>query len=83
MPHVRMVYFAQAREAAGRGSEDVVLPEVRPTVQGALSRAFATHPRLAAMQKSIRVAVNEAITSDDVVLRDGDTVALLPPVAGG
>jgi molybdopterin converting factor subunit 1 len=77
-----MVYFAQAREAAGKGSEEMLLAGT-PTVGAALAKAFSSHPKLGALEKIVRVAVNEEITSEDVPLRDGDRVALLPPVVGG
>jgi len=31
----------------------------------------------------VRVAVNHALVARDVLVRDGDEVALLPPVTGG
>ncbi len=82
MPRIRMIYFAQAREAAGQKSEEVVLSG-NPRVREALSQAFAMHPNLKALEKVVKVAVNEEITSEDPLLRDGDRVALLPPVVGG
>ena len=82
MIRVKMIYFAQAREAAGTKCEELRL-EGRPTVRVAVSRAFEVHPKLSILEKAFRVALNEEITGEDVSLRDGDRVALLPPVVGG
>ncbi|HII40954.1 MAG TPA: MoaD/ThiS family protein, partial [Thermoplasmata archaeon] len=41
------------------------------------------YPRLAPHRKTLKVAVNQAFADPGVVLRDGDEVALLPPVSGG
>lgn len=32
---------------------------------------------------SYAIAVNEAYASDDLILRENDTVAIIPPVSGG
>jgi molybdopterin converting factor small subunit len=48
-----------------------------------LSRAFEAHPKLNALESSLKVALNEEITREDAELKDGDRVALLPPVVGG
>lgn len=32
---------------------------------------------------SYAIAVNEAYASDDVVLKESDTIAIIPPVSGG
>ena len=82
MPLITMVYFAQAREAAGRSSEHMELAG-SPKVAEAFSRALLLHPGLKKIEKVIKIAVNEEITSVNVSLRNGDRVALLPPVAGG
>jgi len=52
-------------------------------VAEAFSRALSLHPGLKTIEKVVKIAVNEEITSENVSLRDGDRVALLPPVAGG
>ncbi|HEV2226543.1 MAG TPA: MoaD/ThiS family protein [Nitrososphaerales archaeon] len=77
-----MVYFAQAREAAGRSRERLELAG-SPKVAEAFSRALSLHPGLKKIENVIKIAVNEEITSENVSLRNGDRVALLPPVAGG
>jgi len=82
MIRVKMIYFAQAREAAGTKGEELSLDE-KSNVRSARSRAFEAHPKLRQLEKAIKVAVNEEITQEDAPLRDGDRVALLPPVVGG
>ena len=41
------------------------------------------YPRLRGHRDTMFLAVNRAYAQADVVLRDGDEVALLPPVSGG
>jgi molybdopterin converting factor subunit 1 len=79
---VKMIYFAQTREAAGTKGEEFSL-DGQPSVRTAMRKAFETHPKLRSMEKAIKVALNEEITEDDVRLHHGDRVALLPPVVGG
>ena len=82
MIRVKMIYFAQAREAAGTRTEELILEE-KSTVLTALSRALAAHPKLRPLESSIKVAINEEIMQEDTQLQPGDRVALLPPVVGG
>jgi len=79
---VKVLYFGQAREAAGKGSEDVSLP-IPSTVRTLVRRSMEAHRGLQAMSSVMRVAVNEEIAREDRRLADGDVVAFLPPVAGG
>ena len=82
MIRVKMIYFAQAREAAGTKGEEFKLEAVS-SVRTALSKAIEMHPKLRPLEKAIKVAVNEEITEEDSQLKEGDRVALLPPVVGG
>lgn len=82
MIRVKMIYFAQAREAAGTKNEEFILEE-KSTVMTALSRAISAHPKLRPLENSIKVAINEEIMQEDTPLQQGDRVALLPPVVGG
>ncbi len=79
---VRLLYFAQARDAAGTDREDMVVKNPATTDSLVLGAAKA-HPGLLKLTRAIRVAVNFQVLDGRVVLEDGDEVALLPPVMGG
>jgi molybdopterin converting factor subunit 1 len=79
---VKVLYFGQAKDAAGRGEEDFSLPS-SSSVTTLLSRSTKAHQRLRGMSDSMRIAVNEELAGEDDRLADGDVVAFLPPVAGG
>ena len=79
---VKVLYFGQAREAAGSSGETVTLP-ARASVGELVREAAATHKSMGKLSGSMKVAVNEEIAEEGQELRDGDTVAFLPPVAGG
>ena len=83
---VRVVYLARLREAFGATSESVTLSSGQMDVAGLLallrSRGGAWAAELA-RARSVRVAVNHAVVAADAPLRDGDEVALFPPVTGG
>ena len=79
---VRVLYFAQARDASGLSEEVFSLP-VRAPLRALLDGVTSRHPALAGMTKSMQVAVNEEIADARSRLKDGDVVALLPPVEGG
>lgn len=78
MPRLR--WFAQAREAAGTGSEE----GFGATVEEVLADAVARHgPALAAVIECSAVWVDgEPAAPTDVVGADAE-VAVLPPVSGG
>lgn len=79
---VKVLYFAQARDAAGRVSETVELE--RPVTAYELLEALVrSRPGLAPLSRSLRLSVNREVVSGNVRLRDGDEVGILPPVAGG
>lgn len=79
---VRLLHFASFRDAAGREEELRELPEgVRlEELWAALSREIPLFARYPSMPPA---AVNREYVPAGTVLRDGDEVAFLPPVAGG
>lgn len=64
---------AQTEETAGEGS----------TLAELLRKLFQRFPKLAALEKSMLVAVGVDYQPRDYVLKEGDEVSLFPPVQGG
>jgi molybdopterin-guanine dinucleotide biosynthesis protein A len=73
-------YFALLREQAGRGGEALHTPARTP---GELYAQLQRERGLTLEPRFLRVAVNDEFGDWQQPLRDGDTVAFLPPVAGG
>jgi len=79
---LRVTYFIAHRDAAGVEEERVELPE-GATVAALLEELVRRHPGLAALADDTVVSVNKGMGLAGTVLRDGDEVALIPPVEGG
>jgi molybdopterin converting factor subunit 1 len=79
---VRVLYFAQARQAAGTAEEEVPLPNPAD-LNRLLAEIWKLHPKLSRMRGNLRVAVNQQLVEGNKPLTDGDEVAFLPPVVGG
>lgn len=77
---VTVLLFAVLREKAGQGEVDLEL-EAGARAKDLPGRLFG--PSMAEPPPSLRYAVNEDYAPGDRLLRDGDEVALIPPVAGG
>ena len=75
------MYFGVSRDQAGKDEELMSLEEgIRVSdIRRELKKKY---PSLEDIQ-NFALAVNEAYAEDDVRLRNGDTVAVIPPVSGG
>lgn len=84
---VRLVYLARLREAFERSGESFELPASADATVGALLDALRARGGAFAAElggrRAVRVAVNHEIATPQTTLREGDEVALLPPVTGG
>jgi len=79
---VRLLYFAVLRDIAGTNETDLELPEGTRAAD-VWQRLRGEHPQLAGYAQPPMTAINESYASADAVLRDGDELAFIPPVAGG
>jgi molybdopterin converting factor subunit 1 len=88
---VKVLYFGVLRDRFGAADEVVELPDGaavgellrilgRRTSNDAMGDMSGLEERL---WRSLAVAVNREYGSASILLRDGDEVALLPPVSGG
>lgn len=82
---VKLLVFGVLKDLLGGLTEEMELPD--ESTVGNLLRILQEKTSNLRMQpdmwKSVAVAVNREYASASVVLRDGDEVALLPPVSGG
>ena len=79
MTRVRIEYFAILREHVGKTDEDV---ETEVGTAAELYDELAdryTFPKMSHM----KVAINDEFDDWDAVLSEGDSIAFIPPVAGG
>lgn len=74
--------FASLREAAGRSKIEWELVE-GATVEMLVAHLRTTLPGLDEWADNAWIAVNRRYASLETALRDGDEVALFPPVSGG
>lgn len=78
--NVRVLLFAAARRWAGTDELSV------SAAAGARAADVYLEPRLAGLlphRASLRLAVNEEFVAEAHPLKEGDVVAVLPPVSGG
>jgi molybdopterin converting factor subunit 1 len=77
-----VLLFAQVREAVGRERLAIDLPD-GATVSDAIERLTRDYPAIGPLRDRIAVAVNQHYQGAGALLRDGDEIALIPPVSGG
>jgi MoaE-MoaD fusion protein len=79
---IRVLFFGVLKDLAGRGSHLVDLPEPAK-LSDLLLHLQRQIPRLNAHFPSTAISINQEYAQPDSILRNGDEVALLPPVSGG
>src|SRR5262245_44310740 len=79
---INVLYFAQARERAGRASAPLELPQ-GSRVADAVNAIRRAVPALDPLWPHLAIAVDGVLASPEAALREGAEVAVLPPVGGG
>lgn len=79
---MKVIFFAQSREAAGCSEGAIDLA-------GAVTQAefwtllIAKYSGLSAQRKTARLARRETYLQEDELIRPSDEIAVIPPVSGG
>lgn len=81
---VNLLFFAKSRELVGSGSGELVLTAITnfDTLKQAL---LLKYPSLQVIAENIILSLNEEYIDDSqqLTLREGDEVAVIPPISGG
>ena len=79
---IKLLYFAVLRDLVGK-REEVIEIEQGADISAMLAHLGHLQPRLAGLLDRVAVAVNHQYATNEQILKEGDEVALLPPVSGG
>jgi molybdopterin converting factor small subunit len=83
MGELRVLFFASARQAAGRDEASIACEPEGICEAMFWERLLADVPALAPLRDSVRLARNFEYLAAGEHFRPGDEAALIPPVSGG
>lgn len=79
---ITVLLFASVREQCGRSAVELDLPAAT-RVEAVLDHLITDATRVRQWRACLMFAVNNCYVASSLELREGDVVALIPPVAGG
>jgi molybdopterin synthase catalytic subunit len=79
---VRVLFFGMLKDLSGKSGDLLELPE-DASVRDLLAHYASQIPQLKESLPSLAVSVNQEYGDPRTKLKDGDEIALLPPVSGG
>lgn len=82
MMTVRLLFFAVLRDIAGTEARELALAE-GTTARDVWQSLRGQYAKLSDYTQPPMIAINESYAAPETVLRDGDELAFIPPVAGG
>lgn len=82
---VKLLFFAKARELVGRSEAEVDFSKNNFTKKTLLDEITKIYGMLLPLVNCLLLAVNEEYvdSSETIHLKDGDVVAVMPPLSGG
>ena len=80
---IRVKFFASHREIVGKAEEELQIAG-NAKVKDIMDRLVSKHPKLGgSIRRNSIYSLNQNIVDEDATLRDGDVLAIFPPVGGG
>lgn len=79
---VRVKFFSAHREAVGKNEIKIELEE-RITSNRLLKMLITDYPKLRKLIDFTIISLNHSRANGNELLRDGDEVAIFPPIGGG
>lgn len=83
---MKILYFARIRQIAGRGSEEIEVPDTVKTVSELIDYLSGRDGNLAAAlaeRRTLRAAIDQNHAPLDAPIAGAREIAFFPPVTGG
>lgn len=79
---VRLLFFAVLRDIAGTDERELAVAD-GTTARDVWQSLRGEYAKLTDYSQPPMIAINESYAAPETILRDGDELAFIPPVAGG
>jgi molybdopterin converting factor subunit 1 len=79
---ITILYFARVKDITGVKKETMELP-LNTSIKKLLAKISLSYPDIKSILNVVKISVNYKMIDMNTILKDGDEVALLPPVSGG
>ncbi|CAN6458310.1 unnamed protein product [Victoria cruziana] len=79
---IKVLFFARARDLSGTPETDLSVP-VGFTARDCLVKLLTVFPGLEEIRNCIVVALNQEYVRETVFVKNGDELAIIPPISGG
>ncbi|MFW5945303.1 MAG: MoaD/ThiS family protein [Candidatus Natronoplasma sp.] len=81
-PKVLVKFFASARDIVGKKDLEMEIKK-NWKVRDVMEDLFQEYPDLQEMEDHLLISVNKDRTGREEILKNGDEIAVMPPVTGG
>ena len=78
---IQLLFFGITTDLVGRNSQTYSIKE-GTSIKDLKNILIADYPNLKNINE-FAIAVNEEYADEDLLIKDGDVVAIIPPVSGG
>jgi molybdopterin converting factor subunit 1 len=79
---ITILYFASVKDITGVKKETMNLtPDT--SIKKLLEKISLNYPAIKSISNVVKISINYKMMDMNTILKDGDEVALLPPVSGG
>lgn len=79
---IKVKFFSSFGNLAGVTETEIEVPE-GVTLDGVVEAVLQRFPQLHQFQRYMILSVNNRVADGDTVVREGDVVAIMPPLGGG
>jgi molybdopterin converting factor subunit 1 len=79
---INLLYFATFRDLIGFKKEEILMPE-ETTIADLQIHLAKLHPSIERGLPSAVFTINRDFAFADAIIKDGDEVAIFPPISGG